>query len=140
MPENAEATEVSLAHRIEQLDLHIRVSMARRTKDAEGWEHDAYRVVLKRGDQTLTMPFRMGTGHRGSPPQLVDVLDALISDAANIEQTDGFEDWASGLDYDTDSRQAEKVYNACLKVAADLKRLVGDEEVYEDLLYRTERL
>lgn len=70
-------------------------------------------------------------------PTLRDVLHSLVSDADVLESS-GFEDWASNLGYDTDSRKAEAIYRACLEIALKLKALIGQDkldklrELYQD--------
>lgn len=87
----------------------------------------------------LEVYFSQGSAHT-EPPTLADVLDCLASDASGYDQAAGsFEEWASDLGYDADSRKAEKTFRAVEKQARDLKALLG-AEAYEELLYQTERL
>lgn len=61
-----------------------------------------------------------------TPPDLPGVLECLSSDWAGVEgQT--FEDWASDLGYDTDSRKAERVYRVTLETANIGRRVLGAE-------------
>jgi len=65
---------------------------------------------------------------RGRPlsaPALADVLYCLISDADAIEYPT-YEDWASNMGYDTDSRKGEATYRACLETGLKLRALIGD--------------
>lgn len=89
-----------------------------------------------RGD--MVVHFSMGSGHHGKAPKLGEVLDCVASDAAGIENADGFEDWAAEYGYDTDSRKAEKTYNECAKEAARLLTFLG-ESAYKTLLWNTDR-
>ena len=90
---------------------------------------DHYRVTLRRkdGDQrrTLTIHFSKGYGHKGAEPTAAEVIDCLLSDASGADQD--FEDWASDLGFDTDSRKAERIYTACVRIAAKLRRFLGDD-------------
>lgn len=86
----------------------------------------------------MTTYFSMGYGHNGAEPRAEDVLDCLASDASSVDQ-EVFEEWARNMGYDEDSRKAEKVYRACEHGAKRLKKFLG-EELYETLLYKTERL
>lgn len=56
-------------------------------------------------------------------PELRDVLYSLVSDSDAADST--FEDWASDLGYDTDSRKAEAMYRACLDIGSRLRSLIG---------------
>lgn len=58
-------------------------------------------------------------------PKITDVLYSLVSDSDVLNYSD-FEDWASDFGYDHDSRSAEKVYQACLKTALQLRNMLGD--------------
>lgn len=59
-------------------------------------------------------------------PHAADVLHSLILDSDVLEYG-SFEEWASSLGYDEDSRTAEKIYRACLEIALKLRQLLGDE-------------
>lgn len=61
-------------------------------------------------------------------PLLPDTLDVLASLAMDSDVLDagGFESWASDLGYDTDSRKAESIYQACLDIALKLRAALGD--------------
>lgn len=73
------------------------------------------------------------------PPTVEEVLDCVASDASSHESSDSFEDWAAEFGLDTDSRKAERIYEACRKQARDLRRLLGVVD-YEFLLNNVERL
>ena len=73
----------------------------------------------------------MGYGHNGDEPTAEDVMECLLSDAQ--AENDDFEGWASDLGYDTDSRQAEKTYKACVDIAHRLRKLLGDD--YDQFMY-----
>lgn len=75
--------------------------------------------------------------YRIRKPSAADILDCLSSDACGIEQS--FEDWASDLGYDTDSRKAFDTYQTCQRQAKELRSLLG-REAFNELLYQTERL
>lgn len=94
-----------------------------------------WKCVLRHGRKSMTVYFSQGPAI-SREPTVVDVLDCLASDSANIE--DGFENWAEDLGYDTDSRKAEHIYKTVAQQTAALKRLFTDEELA--LLYGAERL
>ena len=70
-------------------------------------------------------------------PELVDVLYSLVNDAEAIEYN-SFEDWAQTFGHDADSRKGEAMYQSCLKIALQLRQLVGKDnlnrlhELYQD--------
>ncbi len=67
---------------------------------------------------------------RVKPPTFHDVLYCLVSDAEVLEYV-CFEDWAECYGYDTDSRKAEDIYKACLKIALQLRQLIDLSEARE---------
>lgn len=94
-----------------------------------------YRVTLTRKRRRMTVPFGMGSALT-SEPSAHDVLSALLSDAASIENSRSFEEWADELGFDEDSRKAEKTYNADVTQTEKLKEFLGDD--YQAYLWETE--
>lgn len=90
----------------------------------KGRAMDHWQCVLICGKRRFSVVFSMGSGHLGKEPTIAEVLDCLASDAGSIDQS--FEDWAKDLGMDTDSRMAERTYNACVKSSKGLRRLLGD--------------
>ena len=90
------------------------------------------------GDKAIRRACEHGTwdrhdGYRTSrnplpAPELADVLSCLLLDAQAIDHST-FEDWASDLGYDTDSRKAEATYRACLEIGLKLRAMLGDETI-----------
>lgn len=91
----------------------------------EGWAPGThpYKVTLRLGRRSLTVPFFMGSAC-SSEPTAADVLGCLVSDARVAEGT--FEGFCADFDYDTDSRKAEATYKACVKTAPRLRKFLGD--------------
>jgi hypothetical protein len=93
----------------------------------DGMENmNQYTVTLKFKGRQLTTPFFTGLGWDTEPNQL-DVLSSLLSDASCYENSSSFEDFCSDLGYNSDSRKAEKIYQACEKNAKKLKQFLGDD-------------
>lgn len=61
-------------------------------------------------------------------PELRDILYSLVQDASVLNSS-GFEDWASELGYDTDSRKAEATYRACVDQSLAFKALIGEAHI-----------
>lgn len=96
-----------------------------------------WRVTLRLGGREHSTDFFTGLGHsepgapgygqrvtayaldqwakasRPTPPTAREVLYCLVSDALGWENARTFEDFATEYDYSTDSRRAERIYNAC---------------------------
>jgi hypothetical protein len=101
----------------------------------DGWEADEWTVVLGCEGRTMELRFYMGTGHGGVAPELADVLDCIALDAATVDQTDGFEEWASEIGADPGSRKAEADYRATVEQTDGFRVLAGghfDALVYAD--------
>lgn len=63
-------------------------------------------------------------------PALRDVIASLLMDSEAID-SGGFEEWASDLGYDTDSRKAEAIYRACVDTGLKMRLMFGDAAVTE---------
>jgi hypothetical protein len=57
-------------------------------------------------------------------PDAADVVSSLILDAGAADYAT-FEEWAGDYGYETDSRKAEAIFNACRNTALDLIRVFG---------------
>lgn len=66
-------------------------------------------------------------------PSILDVVSSLLLDADVCGRS--FEEWASDFGYDTDSRQAEKIYRACQDIESAWKRAfsAADLELLREL-------
>lgn len=71
-------------------------------------------------------------GERSEAPKInpADVVHSLLSDSDALDYK-SFEDWAPSLGYDPDSRKAEAVYQACLKIGLALRNSLGDAKMAE---------
>lgn len=108
--------------------------------DLDDWSKAAthWRCQIKAGRRTLTTYFSQGAAHTREPTA-ADVLDCLASDATGWQNARDFEDWCADYGYDTDSRKAERTYNAVKASAAKLLRLLGPDN-YQRLVFNTDRL
>lgn len=97
----------------------------------EGWGHggNAWKVQLRYKGRRLTVPFY--TGSLAGEPDAEGVIDCLLSDSQDGEQS--FEDFCSELGYDPDSRKAEGVWKACQAMTPKVRQLLGDD--FETFLY-----
>jgi hypothetical protein len=62
-------------------------------------------------------------------PDREDVIYSLLMDSEVLDYTD-YEDWAGCFGYDPDSRSGEKIYQACMKIALQL-RTIGESVLSE---------
>jgi hypothetical protein len=61
-------------------------------------------------------------------PTAASVLYCLLSDSDALDSPT-FEEWASDLGYDTDSRKAEQIYRACIENGLKLRRVLGESNM-----------
>lgn len=61
------------------------------------------------------------------PPDLEELLEHLQVEISGYDDSTTFEEWASMLGYDTDSRQAERIFHAVAKEAKDIRTLMGED-------------
>ena len=70
-------------------------------------------------------------------PNAIDVIHSLNMDS-DVLNYSTFEEWAETFGYDPDSRNAEKVYKACMKIALKMRAALGESglsrlnEIFED--------
>lgn len=88
-----------------------------------------YAVRLTYDGRSLGTVFHQGLAH-SKPPTAADVLYCLASDARGVEHAT-FEDFCSEYGYDTDSRKAERLYEACKRTSKQMRDLFGDETFEE---------
>jgi hypothetical protein len=105
------------------------VRQASRSDDLSDWAEDAshWKILIKHGSKEMTAFYSMGSAHTGVPSD-TDVFSSLLSDTSDIEGA-SFEDWAHSLGYDTDSRKAEKIFQACERTLLELKQLFSESEL-----------
>lgn len=65
-------------------------------------------------------------------PTLQEVLYSLSSDA-DVKNYLTYEQWASDMGFDTDSRKGEKIYDDCRKQTSEFMKLIGSEEKLTNL-------
>lgn len=113
------------------------------TTDEDGWEHHAYELLLKNPAEKTEMklPWKHGTGITEDPDERPEnILDVLISDGWGYEQAQSFEDWAGEYGYDTDSRKAERIWQAVKQQTNDFIDFLGGKRELEKLALRYDRL
>lgn len=96
-------------------------------------QSDPWKVTLRMNGRQMTIPFFKGYGHGGAEPTAEEVLECLISDYSGWDSANDFEDWASDLGLDTDSRKAERTYQQVEKQSRKLKNFLG-QALIDDLM------
>jgi hypothetical protein len=85
---------------------------------------DIYRITLKNDLHTFSFDFGQSIANEGTEPTPYDVL-------ACITKYDpySFEDFCADFGYDSDSRQAEKIYNSVCKEWDNVQQLFTSEQI-----------
>ena len=123
----------------------------------DGQSH--WKVTITRNGKSFDIDYSMGCAHRHyrngkkiqlggrltndrwtankasipDKPNLRDILHCVVSDAQSVAYGPSLEDWCGEFGYDTDSRKAERAYNACRDEYFALVRLGADFDVLTEL-------
>lgn len=85
--------------------------------------YNHYKCVLSRGRLRHTLDFYTGMGWT-KDPTVSDVLESVQLECRSGELD--FEELCDEFGYDTDSRSAEKIHQACVKQRKGIERVMGD--------------
>lgn len=86
---------------------------------------DIYNITISRGTRKYTFTFGNSIAKsKGTPPNEYDILSCLEKYEYN-----SFEDFCNELGYDTDSKKAEKLYNAVKEQYLNIISLYNDKEM-----------
>jgi hypothetical protein len=98
-------------------------------RDGDWWD-----LTLSRpGKRDLKLPFYMGPGHNGRIPDAYDVLACTTADAASLDNSRDYADWAR--EYGTDAGDSVSLYRAVCEQTRKLREFLGDE--YDAYLWET---
>ena len=131
---------------VDVLRVHENPNRDRSNKEEARWDRGASHwsvqfrfegMGAEMNARTFETYYSMGAAHTKAP-KAVDVLNCMAMDASSVENARSFEEWASELGYDEDSRRAEHTFKLCETQAQELKAFLGAER-YEELLWKTER-
>ena len=105
----------------------VRAEVLGSAHEPSGWDQPSYdyRIQLKVGRRRMELDFFTGIGWNREPTA-ADVLGCLVSDAAGVENTRNFDDWANEYGMDPDSRKAEAMYRKTVAQVEELRRLLGN--------------
>lgn len=89
-----------------------------------------YACTITRGTETVISTFYSQGPAIKTSPDLLDVLQCLLSDGSAADES--FDDWCANFGYDTDSRKAFATYELCKKTGEMLAQGFTKQEL-EDL-------
>lgn len=107
---------------VENITMKVKVG----AKSRQAWQvgMTGWTCVLRCEGRQMTVPFFMGSGHNGRAPEVKEVLDALLSDAAMLEGLTP-DEWARECGFNVEDAW-EPVFRAVVSQTTRLKRLLGD--------------
>lgn len=95
--------------------------------------HNNYIITVKNADTGLRTRFDFWSSiahpELESKYDLLNAFYCFVSDA--VSGVDTFEDFCAELGYDPDSRNAEKIHNACRRAYKKITRIAPGVDVYD---------
>lgn len=96
-------------------------------------EMDAWYCHLEYDGRQIKVPFFMGIGHEGKPPNLFVVLDSCFGDAYANDIS--YSEWCWEFGYEEWNPKHLKTYEACAEGGRQLRFLFGEdyEKIKEEI-------
>ena len=114
----------------EEEEIEYEYSLVARNVMKGDFECNQWDITLYYKGREMETPFF--TGLAIDVPEKDDVISSLVLDC-NVKDYDEFENWADDMGYDTDSRQAEKIFNDSKVLCDKFIAFVGSEEDFKKL-------
>jgi hypothetical protein len=118
---------------LEQMGIRMDAAqILERSDNVHDWHQDAthWRCNFSRaGAHFLTAEFSKGPGLGSEAPEAADVLGCILRDLEAVGNAVDFEDWAEEMGLDTDSRRAERAYNAIKAQEAQITQALKPQEI-----------
>jgi hypothetical protein len=94
------------------------------------WAKQGWSIVLKY--QGKRAQFRFYGGGASKTPTASDLVWAVATDSTAL--TESFSEWCADLGYNTDSIKDRSIYKACQRNAQRLTDLIGNAEIFSQLI------
>lgn len=94
------------------------------------WAKQGWSITLKY--QGKRAQFRFYGGGASKTPTASDLVWAVATDSTAL--TESFSDWCWGFGYTTDSIKARSTYKACQRNGQRLTDLIGNAEIFNQLV------
>ncbi len=108
------------------------MGFAIRAKKLDETQHRSeWFVSIMRNHRIMKVPFSKGGQ---DSPTLADVLYCIVSDSQSVIACPEFEEWADSLGYSEDSREAERIFNACRQQYRAFKGLLKNPREFDKLV------
>jgi hypothetical protein len=138
----------TMAERVTELGITLAVADGPEWKrDQDGWEHNAYRIRLRRratadtGARSITVPWMQGMAHQGAP-DAATVLNAIVGDTVTHDNAASFDGFLAEFGTDTEDRAAvkaqRKIWAALERQSPKVRAFLGDD--FDAVAFDTDRL
>ena len=94
------------------------------------WAKQGWSIVLKY--QGKRAQFRFYGGGASKTPTASDLVWAVATDSTAL--TESFSEWCADLGYNTDSVKDRSIYKACQRNGERLIKLIGNKEIFSQLV------
>ena len=94
------------------------------------WAKQAWIITLKYKGKRAQ--FRFYGGGASDTPTASDLVWAVAIDSEAVDES--FSDWCANFGYTTDSITARSTYKACQRNGERLIKLIGDKEIFSQLV------
>ena len=94
------------------------------------WAKQGWSIILKYNKKRAQ--FRFYGGGASKTPTASDLVWAVATDSTAL--TESFSDWCGEFDYSTDSVKARSTYKACQRNGQRLTDLIGNKEIFSQLV------
>ena len=94
------------------------------------WAKQGWLIVLKY--QGKRAQFRFYGGGASKTPTASDLVWAVATDSTAL--TESFSEWCADLGYNTDSIKDRSIYKACQRNGERLIKLIGNKEIFSQLV------
>lgn len=107
----------------------------------DGWNHFLWNIQIRgRNNKVFTTQYKCGLGYvikskyswvedKPKAPSNSDVMYSLLLDSEASDYS--FSEWCDNLGYSNDSIQALNIYQACEKIASEMRNLFSQEEIQQ---------
>lgn len=112
----------------EQYGITSRAKYIGRQYEGQWKGSDKWEVTLKGPHGSMKLPFYMGSGHKGTPPDTAGVLSCLASDVSSVIDTSSAQEWGEEIGYSWD------VPTTRLNVMRMWRQIRGQEAKLEAIL------
>ena len=126
--ENATAEERMQAIQEQFPQFKITTTFIEKVKSEYGYANK-YKVTIRNGKKHFSTTFTdsINNTQKGIKSDDIDIIYCIVADAQCVQWNNSFEDFCSEFGYDTDSRSAERIYNACEKTYNNIQRLFNSD-------------